>query len=64
MKGIGRSSLETMSKSVVISLEGNVNVFSSICVLKNRIVEDVGTGVVEVRLVNDFGWFSKPIREY
>ena len=39
------------SELVVASLEGNANIFSSIPDPKIKIVEDVGTGVVEVRLV-------------
>ena len=34
-----RKTSETLSESVVVSLEGNVNVFSPVCFLKIRIVE-------------------------
>jgi len=46
-----RKTSETLSESVVVSLEGNVNVFSPVCFLKIRIVEDVATGAVDVCLV-------------
>ena len=39
------------TKSVVVSLEGNVNLFSPVCVPKIEIAEDVGTGAREVCLV-------------
>ena len=42
-KTIRKSSSERLSESVVESLEGNVNVFSPICVLDIGIAEDVGT---------------------
>ena len=54
---ICKSSSEIVSKSVVVSLEGNADVFSLVCDPKIRIVEDVGSGVIEVRLVG-FGLFS------
>ena len=40
-----------MSESVVASLEGNTDIFSLIYDPKIRIVEDIGTDVVEVCLV-------------
>ena len=45
-----RLSSKTMLESVV-SIEGNVDVFSPFCDLKIGIVEDVGKCAVEVRLV-------------
>ena len=35
-----------------VSLEGNVDVFSLVCISKIGIAEDAGTGIVEVRHVN------------
>ena len=45
MKAIGRSS-ETLNIT-----KGNIDEFSSVCVSKIEIIEDVGTYAVEVRLV-------------
>ena len=50
-KKIGRSSSETLSKSVVVSLEGIVDVLWLVYVSKIRIAEDVGISVVKIRLV-------------
>ena len=49
-KAIGKS-LEIMSESIMLSLEGNVNMFSPICVSEIEIIENVGTCIIEVRLV-------------
>ena len=49
-RAIERSSSETLSK-LVVSLEGNVGVFSLVCILKIRITENIGTCAVEVCLV-------------
>ena len=50
-KSIGRSSSETMSESVVVSLEGNADVFSPVCDPEIETLEDVGTCTIEVCLV-------------
>ena len=51
-KGNRKTSSETLLEFVVASLEGNVNVFSLVCILKIGKTEEAGTGVVEVRLMN------------
>ena len=47
---------------VVISLEGNIDLLSPICILKIRVAEDVGIGAIEVHLVKTWS-LSKPERE-
>ena len=47
---------------VVISLEGNIDVLSPVCILKIRITEDVGIGAIKVHPVKT-GSLSKPVRE-
>ena len=51
-KGNRKTSSETLLEFVVASLEGNINVFSLVWVLKIGITEEAGIGVVEVRLMN------------
>ena len=46
-----KSSPETVSETLVVSFEGNADVFSLVCDSKIEIVEDIGIGAVEVHLV-------------
>ena len=55
-KAIEKSSLETVSESIVVSLKDNADVFSPVCGPKIRIVKNIGTGEVDICLVSN--WFS------
>ena len=53
-RAIKRSSSKTLSE-LVVSLQGNIDVFSLDCVSEIEITEDFDTGAIEVRLVKTLG---------